>query len=98
MFQEKKVVDKVSRAYLIGILFLAFANILFSGKAILVKIAYRYDTDASTLLALRMLFSMPIYAFIAHRLQKNASTEPITILQLIGTAVVLMGVLRVAKK
>jgi drug/metabolite transporter (DMT)-like permease len=75
MFQEKKVVDKVFRAYLIGILFLAFGNILFSGKAILVKIAYRYDTDASTLLALRLLFSMPIYAFIAYRLQRKASTQ-----------------------
>ena len=35
---------------------------LFSGKAIVVKLAYRYGIDARTLLAMRMLLSMPFFA------------------------------------
>lgn len=34
---------------------------MFSGKAIVVKLAYRYGVDAATLLALRMLFSVPFF-------------------------------------
>ncbi len=75
MSLKKIAVDEVPKAYLIGILLLACGSILFSGKAILVKIAYRYNTDASTLLALRMLFAMPIYAFIAYSVQKKAKTK-----------------------
>jgi drug/metabolite transporter (DMT)-like permease len=77
MFLRKNAVDEVPKSYLIGILLLACGSILFSGKAIFVKIAYRYDTDASTLLALRMLFSMPIYAIIAYSVQKKAATKVI---------------------
>ncbi|MEN9612628.1 MAG: hypothetical protein RLZZ628_3442 [Bacteroidota bacterium] len=77
MSLKKIAVEEVPKAYLIGILLLACGSILFSGKAILVKIAYRYGTDASSLLALRMLFSMPIYAFIAYSVQKKAQTKVI---------------------
>jgi drug/metabolite transporter (DMT)-like permease len=75
MSLKKMAMDEVPRTYLIGIFLLAIGSILFSGKAILVKIAYRYDTDASTLLALRMLFSMPIYGYIAYSVQKKADTK-----------------------
>ena len=34
----------------------------FSGKAIIVKLAYRYGVDAVTLLMYRMLFALPIFA------------------------------------
>jgi drug/metabolite transporter (DMT)-like permease len=34
---------------------------LFSGKAILVKLSFAYGADAETLLALRMLMSMPLF-------------------------------------
>lgn len=36
---------------------------LFSAKAILVKLSYRYGVDAVTLIALRMAFSLPFFAF-----------------------------------
>ncbi len=36
-------------------------SVLFSGKAIVVKLAYRYGVDAATLLALRMAFSLPFF-------------------------------------
>ena len=39
--------------------------IAFSGKAIIVKLAYRYGVDAVTLIMLRMLFALPIFAAMA---------------------------------
>jgi hypothetical protein len=33
----------------------------FSAKAVIVKLAYAYEVDAATLLALRMLFSAPFF-------------------------------------
>ncbi|MBX3588627.1 MAG: DMT family transporter [Ramlibacter sp.] len=39
--------------------------IAFSGKAIIVKLAYRYGVDAVTLLMLRMLFALPFFAVMA---------------------------------
>ena len=35
---------------------------LFSGKAIVVKLAYRHGVDAETLIALRMVFALPFFA------------------------------------
>ena len=37
----------------------------FSGKAIIVKLAYRYGVDAVTLIMYRMLFALPIFAVMA---------------------------------
>jgi drug/metabolite transporter (DMT)-like permease len=39
--------------------------IAFSGKAIIVKLAYRYGVDAVTLIAYRMLFALPLFAALA---------------------------------
>ncbi len=39
--------------------------IAFSGKAIIVKLAYRYGVDAVTLIMLRMLFALPLFAGMA---------------------------------
>lgn len=40
-------------------------SIAFSGKAIIVKLAYRYGVDAVTLIMYRMLFALPLFLFIA---------------------------------
>jgi drug/metabolite transporter (DMT)-like permease len=40
-------------------------SISFSGKAIIVKLAYRYQVDAVTLIMLRMLFALPFFAGMA---------------------------------
>ena len=37
----------------------------FSAKAILAKLIYRYQVDAVTVIALRMLFTVPLMAAIA---------------------------------
>ena len=39
--------------------------ILFSTKAIVAKLLYRYQLDAVTLIAFRMLFSLPVFAAVA---------------------------------
>ena len=48
-----------------GLLCAVLAAVGFSGKAILVKRAYRYGVDAETLLALRMAFSLPFFLGMA---------------------------------
>ncbi len=40
-------------------------SVLFSSKAILVKLAYQFDVDSISLLTLRMLFALPFYLVIA---------------------------------
>jgi drug/metabolite transporter (DMT)-like permease len=40
-------------------------SIAFSGKAIIVKLAYRYGVDAITLIMYRMLFALPLFALLA---------------------------------
>jgi len=44
-----------------GILMVLVASIAFSSKAIMVKLAYAYPVNAATLIALRMLFSVPFF-------------------------------------
>lgn len=50
---------------LTGLLLAVFGSIAFSGKAIIVKLAYRYGVDAVTLIMYRMLFALPIFAVMA---------------------------------
>jgi drug/metabolite transporter (DMT)-like permease len=40
-------------------------SIAFSGKAIIVKVAYRYGVDAVTLIMYRMLFALPLFVALA---------------------------------
>ncbi|MDP2367278.1 DMT family transporter [Rhodoferax sp.] len=48
-----------------GLLLAVLGSIAFSGKAIIVKLAYRYGVDAVTLIMYRMLFALPIFAAMA---------------------------------
>ena len=54
---------KTPNKYL-GILLALIGVVLFSTKAIFVKLAYAYGVDTITLLLLRMLFSMPVYVLV----------------------------------
>lgn len=51
-------------ATLLGVACGVLAAAGFSLKAVLAKLAYRHDVDATTLLALRMAFAAPLYAVI----------------------------------
>jgi drug/metabolite transporter (DMT)-like permease len=59
-----------------GLLLASFGAIAFSGKAIIVKLAYRYGVDAVTLIMYRMLFALPIFAVMAWWASRGK--EPLT--------------------
>ncbi|MCM2339592.1 DMT family transporter [Rhodoferax sp.] len=48
-----------------GLLLATLGAIAFSGKAIIVKLAYRHGVDAVTLIMYRMLFALPIFVVMA---------------------------------
>ena len=48
-----------------GLLLAAFGSFAFAGKAIIVKLAYRYGVDAVTLIMYRMLFALPFFVAMA---------------------------------
>ena len=48
-----------------GLLLATVGAIAFSGKAIIVKLAYRHGVDAVTLIMYRMLFALPIFLLMA---------------------------------
>ena len=48
-----------------GLLLAAAGSIAFSGKAIIVKLAYRHGVDAVTLLMYRMLLALPLFVAMA---------------------------------
>jgi drug/metabolite transporter (DMT)-like permease len=50
------------RTLLLGMALAIAGSVLFSAKAIVVKLAYRYQVDPLTLIALRMLFAAPFFA------------------------------------
>lgn len=53
------------RDVFLGVVFALLAAVGFSAKAILVKLAYLDNVDAVTLLALRMVFSVPFFIGVA---------------------------------
>jgi drug/metabolite transporter (DMT)-like permease len=53
------------QALLPGLLMAAAGAIAFSGKAIIVKLAYRHGVDAVTLIMYRMLFALPLFLALA---------------------------------
>lgn len=59
-----------------GILFGILGVVLFSTKAILVKLAYRYEVDTLELLLFRMLFSFPFYLIILFLTKEKGIVQP----------------------
>ncbi|MFN5048509.1 DMT family transporter [Roseateles sp.] len=48
-----------------GLALASLGAVAFSGKAIIVKLAYRHGVDAVTLIMLRMLFALPLFLLLA---------------------------------
>ena len=48
-----------------GLALASTGAVAFSGKAIIVKLAYRHGVDAVTLITYRMLFAMPLFVLLA---------------------------------
>lgn len=59
-----------------GLLLASLGAIGFSGKAIIIKLAYRHGVDAVTLLTYRMLFSLPLFVVLA--LWSSRGKPPLT--------------------
>lgn len=57
--------DKPPASVLPGLALASLGAIAFSGKAIIVKLAYRHGVDAVTLIMFRMLFAMPLFLLLA---------------------------------
>ncbi len=60
-----QVLPATPKNLLPGLLMAAAGAVAFSGKAIIVKFAYRYGVDAVTLIMYRMLFALPIFVVMA---------------------------------
>ena len=52
------------KSYLTGLAIAITGAVLFSTKAIVAKLIYRYPVDAVTLIAFRMLFSLPFFLVV----------------------------------
>jgi drug/metabolite transporter (DMT)-like permease len=64
-----------------GLLLAAAGSIALSGKAIIVKLAYRHGVDAVTLIMYRMLFALPLFlalAWWATYRQQGGAPAPLT--------------------
>ncbi len=53
-----------TKEFWIGFLLAGLGAILFSAKAIMVKLTYRYGVDALTIIGFRMMLSLPFFAVI----------------------------------
>lgn len=60
------------RTLLTGLVLAALGAVAFSGKAIIVKLSYRYGVDAVTVIMYRMLFALPLFALLAWWASRHA--------------------------
>jgi drug/metabolite transporter (DMT)-like permease len=66
LVSQQEIAEEAPKSIAQGLLLAIFGAIGFSGKAIIVKLAYRYDgVDAVTLIMLRMLFALPFFLVMA---------------------------------
>ena len=66
------------KPHLYGILMAGVGSMLFSGKAILVKLAFAYGANAETFLALRMLMALPLFWAIFWWESRRESMQSLT--------------------
>ena len=59
-----------------GLILACVGSIAFSGKAIIVKLAYRHGVDAVTLIMFRMLFALPLFLGLAWWATYRQGVEP----------------------
>ncbi|MFH4965805.1 DMT family transporter [Gaetbulibacter sp. M235] len=64
---------KPTKSFIYGIILGLIGIVLFSSKAVMVKMAYQYNIDAVSVLLFRMLFSFPFYVVIAIVYRKKSN-------------------------
>ena len=57
-----------------GVALASLGAVLFSAKAIIVKLAYRHGVDAVTLIALRMVFALPFFVAVAWHVERKGAS------------------------
>ena len=65
MRRRRRTTAAPSRPAWPGLALAMAGSIAFSGKAIIVKLAYRHGVDAVTLIMYRMLFALPLFVVLA---------------------------------
>ena len=75
----------------IGYILAISAAIIFSSKAVFVKLAYHFDADTLTVLVLRMGFALPIYVLIF--LYRNRKDDNISISKRDWLIMITMGII-----
>lgn len=58
------VIDELQRRERLGLIYGVLGAMLFAGKGILIKLAYRHGVDTETFLGLRMLWSAPLFVAV----------------------------------
>lgn len=66
------------RRYVYGLFMAGLGSVLFSGKAILIKLAFGYGANAETLIALRMLMALPLFWGIYWWQARRQTMSPLT--------------------
>lgn len=81
------------RSIVVGMTLATLGAVAFSGKAIIVKLAYRYGVDAVTLLMLRMLFALPFFLVMAWWSSRHTATQtPVSLRRKDVLGIALLGV------
>ncbi|MDD7887369.1 DMT family transporter [Flavivirga sp. 57AJ16] len=62
---------QATKTFIYGIFLGILGIVLFSSKAVMVKLAYQYKVDTISILLLRMLFSFPFYIIVAYLYRKQ---------------------------
>ncbi len=65
-------------SYLFAALIIVLGAVLFSTKAIIIKLAYQHPIDSLSLLALRMFFSLPLFVLALWRPRKEKALSKIS--------------------
>ena len=69
---------KSTKTFVYGVLIGLLGIVMFSSKAVMVKLAYNYDVDSISILLLRMLFAFPFYVAILFWKRKEAVKPQLT--------------------
>ena len=62
----------------VGALIAIAGVVMFSAKAVMVKLGYRYEADTVTLLLLRMIFALPFYLGVMVRSTQKTNAYKLT--------------------
>ena len=84
LFRDNAAMDNDKGRRATGLLLAVLGAIAFSGKAIIVKLAYRHGVDAVTLIMYRMLFALPL--FVARAWWAGRGKPPLTGKDWLGVA------------